>query len=66
MPLGPSSRAIDSARILCAALVGAKPAKLALPRSAEVLPLATIAPCPAATIAGASRLARWSRAIVLT
>src|ERR1700704_3106462 len=32
MPFGPSSRAIDSASILCAALVGAKPAKFALPR----------------------------------
>jgi len=32
--------------------------KLALPRSAEVLPLAMIAPSPTATIAGASRRAR--------
>src|SRR5439155_3910435 len=64
--LGPTSRAIDSARIRCAALVGAKPAKPAFPRIAEVLPVVMMAPSPAATIAGASRRARWSRAIVLT
>jgi len=37
-----SSRAIDSARTRWTALVGAKPAKLALPRNADVLPEAMI------------------------
>src|SRR5205809_3239649 len=50
----------------CAALVGAKPAKAAFPRTAEVLPVVMMAPSPAATIAGASRRARCSSAIVLT
>ena len=35
MPFGPSSRAIDSASIRCAALVGAKPEKLLFPLSAD-------------------------------
>ena len=37
-----SPRAIDSARTRWTALVGAKPAKLALPRNADVLPEAMI------------------------
>src|SRR3546814_5192321 len=49
----------------CAALVGAKPAKLALPRRAEVLPVTIKAPLPAATIAGVVSRARCSNAIVL-
>ena len=53
MPHGPTSRAIASARMRCAALVGAKPAKRALPRRAEVLPVTMIAPRPAASMAGA-------------
>jgi hypothetical protein len=39
MPRGPRSRAIDSDRIRWAALVEAKPAKFALPRTADVLPV---------------------------
>jgi len=47
MPRGPRSRAIDSDRIRCAALVGAKPAKFALPRMADVLPVTRIVPAEA-------------------
>ena len=46
MPWGPSSRAIASARMRCAALVGAKPEKFDLPRQADVLPVTIIAPLP--------------------
>src|SRR6266542_758259 len=55
---GPRSRAIASATIRCAALVGANPANRALPRSADVLPVTMMAPSPAATIPGARRRAR--------
>ena len=37
-PCGPSVRASDSARMRCAAFVGAKPRRIGLPRSAAVLP----------------------------
>src|ERR1700675_4926185 len=56
---------MDSARMRCAALVGAKPAKLLLPLSAEVLPVATMAPVPAWIIAGATRRARCRNAMTL-
>jgi hypothetical protein len=46
-------------------LVGAKPAKLALPRSAEVLPVTIRAPELRASMAGTSRCAKWSSATVL-
>ena len=39
MPLGPNSRAIDSAKMRCAAFVDAKKPQWALPRVAEVLPV---------------------------
>src|SRR5207248_8951175 len=53
---------MDSARIRCAALVGAKPAKEALPRSEEVLPVTMSAP-PVSAILGADQRARCSSAI---
>ena len=49
-----------------AALVGAKPAKFALPRHADVLPVATMAPRPAAIMSGASSCASTSRDDTLT
>ena len=55
-----------SAKIRCAAFVGAKAARSGLPRHAEVLPVAMIAPFRELTIAGANRLARYSSPIVLT
>jgi hypothetical protein len=48
-----------------AALVGAKPAKLALPRNADVLPVAMITPSPASIIDGAVRRTRCSKAMTL-
>ena len=65
IPFGPASRAMLSSRIRCAAFVGAKPAKAARPRYAEVLPVQTIAPKPASIIAGVASVASWSSAIVL-
>src|SRR6266850_2577867 len=66
MPRGPRSRAIDSDRIRWAALVGAKPAKFALPRIAEVLPVTRIVPWPALIISGANSRARYKRPMTFT
>ena len=49
---------MDSARIRCAALVGANPAKRGLPRKAEVFPDAMMTPLPAAIMSGATARAR--------
>src|SRR5438093_4394777 len=48
MPRGPRLRAIDCARIRCAAFDGAKAAKFATPRHAAVFPVTTVAPPPMA------------------
>jgi len=49
IPLAQSPARSASARLRCAALVGAKPAEFARRDGADVLPVATIAPEPAAT-----------------
>ena len=66
MPWGPRLLAIDSARMRCPALVGAKPAKRGMPRRADVFPVIMIAPRPASIIAGASARARYRSPITLT
>src|SRR5260370_1248162 len=66
MPRGPRSRAIDSDRMRWAALVGAKPAKFALPRIAEVLPVTRIAPLPRLIMSGATSRAKYNKPITLT
>ena len=66
MPFGPNSRAIDSARIRCAAFVEAKKPQFVLPRVADVLPVTRIAPLPASIIAGNVSRARCNKAVVFT
>jgi hypothetical protein len=65
-PRGPISRAMDSAGIRWAAFVGAKPAKSALPRKADVLPVTSNAPPLAASISGVARRASRSSAMTFT
>jgi hypothetical protein len=64
--LGAEIAAMLSARIRCAAFVGANPAKPARPRRAEVLPVTISEPCPASTIDGVVRRARCNSAMTLT
>src|SRR4029077_14383588 len=52
MPAGQSERAMDSARIRCAALAGAKAAVLGIPRRDAVAPMKMILPAPARFMAG--------------
>ena len=59
-PFGPNSRAIASARIRCAAFVGAKPANHGLPRNADVSPVTTMAPVSELIIAGENRRAKYN------
>ena len=58
MPSGPNSRAMDSARMRCAALEDAKKPKFLPPLVAEVLPVTMMAPSPASSIAGIVSRAR--------
>src|SRR5581483_6801548 len=60
------SRAMDSARMRCAAFVGAKPAKLALPRIEDVFPVTRIAPLPRLIMSGVTSRARYNKPITLT
>ena len=52
MPWGQSLRAIDLARLRCAALAGANAAVWTPPRRDAVAPMKMIAPAPLAFIAG--------------
>jgi hypothetical protein len=56
MPAGQSERAMDSARIRCAALAGAKAAVLGIPRRDAVAPMKMILPAPARFMAGIAEL----------
>ncbi len=54
-----------SARIRCAALVGANMQKRGLPRHAEVFPVTMIAPLPCSSMSGATLCVSTIRAVVL-